>query len=567
MIFLPISIRAETNLEAVFFKALAVRLGEFHEEDIRQKVEGQTSVEVWRDLCATTYLSRPLPDGKRLLVVFDGLDEAAGWSLGMSLIPSNPPPGLKILVSARLTATHSTPQKWLNHLEWDRYNSLAQVHELAPISREGVADILRKMGMPLDQLAQREEILTTLYRLSEGGDPLLLNLYVQDLWKRGEDALRISVDELKRLKPGYEGYFEKWWQDQRKLWGDDRLYREEVTRVLFDALACAFGPLRVDDLLHLAERSGKIFDRHHIQKGLEDLQRFVFVSGEGKNAGYVFNHPKLAEFFFNQLKADSEREARGWEARFLGWGEAVLQGMERGEIRPENAPAYLVQYYTAHLERAKVPLENYLRLIHTPTWMQAWYALEGSYSGFLSDLGRVWAHVEEDNQKHLTGRQSLPCLGMEIRCALIQASLRSLSANLPPELIEALVKAQQWHARRALAYIHNTPDDFTRASALAALAPHLPPNLLEQALQAAQTIADPDARASALTDLAPHLPKLAKQRLYPLWQNALHRLALRTRRDLLSDLKSLTPVIQALGGSAALGEMTNAIADVGIWLP
>jgi hypothetical protein len=106
-----------------------------------------------------------------------------------------------------------------------------------------------------------------------------------------------------------------------------------------------------------------------------------------------------------------------------------------------------------------------------------------------------------------------------------------------------------------------------RAQALAALAPHLPPNLLPQALAAAGEIEWESARAQALAALAPRLAELPRPALYPLWDKTLPVLARRTRPDLLADLQALVPVIHALGGEAAITETARAIQDVAHWWP
>jgi len=41
-----------------------------------------------------------------------------------------------------------------------------------------------------------------------------LRLYVDDRWVRGEEAARLQPEDLRKIKPGLEGYFAKWWEDQ-----------------------------------------------------------------------------------------------------------------------------------------------------------------------------------------------------------------------------------------------------------------------------------------------------------------------------------------------------------------
>lgn len=115
-------------------------------------------------------------------MVLDGLDEAADWQAGADFMPGELPAG--VVVSARLLAGDADATPWLRRLNWER-NELAFAPSLTPLDRAGVADVLLKMGCPLDELSRKVDIVVELYRLSEG-DPLLVGLYVGDLWDKGE---------------------------------------------------------------------------------------------------------------------------------------------------------------------------------------------------------------------------------------------------------------------------------------------------------------------------------------------------------------------------------------------
>jgi len=51
------------------------------------------------------------------------------------------------------------------------------------------------------------------------------------------------------------------------------------------------------------------------------------------------------------------------------------------------------------------------------------------------------------------------------------------------------------------------------------------------------------------------------------WEHATPVLAHRTRRAFLFDLRSLLPVLAALGGAQAVARTFHAIQDVGQWWP
>ena len=73
--------------------------------------------------------------------------------------------------------------------------------------------------------------------------------------------------------------------------------------------------------------------------------------------------------------------------------------------------------------------------------------------------------------------------------------------------------------------------------------------------------------AEALAELAEYMVSLRPVGLYPMWDEALRRLATHSRKKLLNDLSALTPVVGALGGAEALAELAEAIDDVGQWWP
>ena len=78
-----------------------------------------------------------------------------------------------------------------------------------------------KMGAPTDVLASRPDIVDRLYDLAEG-EPLVLRYYAEDIWSMGEAAPRLTIDDLAQMRPGFGAYFERWLDDQERLWGEDR---------------------------------------------------------------------------------------------------------------------------------------------------------------------------------------------------------------------------------------------------------------------------------------------------------------------------------------------------------
>lgn len=145
----------------------------------------------------------------------------------------------------------------------------------------------------------------------------------------------------------------------------------------------------------------------------------------------------------------------------------------------------------------------------------AWYAAHeriGNTVSYAADVQLAWGIAQKQGD-----------IGLEIRYALIAASIASLAASIPAELVVALVSGGQWTAARGFTHARKLPDAATRARTLADLIAHcqevpgaaagpepdpLPElaDILAETLAAARAIDDPAARASVLTSLAARVP-------------------------------------------------------------
>jgi hypothetical protein len=173
------------------------------------------------------------------------------------------------------------------------------------------------------------------------------------------------------------------------------------------------------------------------------------------------------------------------------------------------------------------------------------------------------ARVQAEILPHLP--ESLKEQGVREVLATAQQIDESDRAEALAEVVPYL--AELGYFEEALTRALGIESEKYRAVALAGLALHLPNDLLPKALAAARVIEYQDYRMEAMDGLAPRLAQLPCQYLYPLWQETLHLLAARTRKNLLLDLGALSPAIAALGGAEAVAETFRAIQDVGRWWP
>ena len=513
IIFVPVSIRYQTADQGVALRMLAHSLAEFH-HDLEQFRQYEQSPAGLRAL-VIDYLRRPLPDGSRLLLVLDGIDEAVGWQVGpLCAVP--PQVGLKIVVAARQRVDMGHAE-WTAHLDW----GAGQVahFDLKGLDRAALIALLKAQGERLATLADDPAFVAQFERVSEG-DPLTCNLLIKALIGN-----TLSPSDLSRRPPGLEAFLRDWIETLRRKRQENARIRE-----LLALCAVAYGPLTSDDLSALAPT---VFsDQTRIVDAVrsDEVARFIITVGEHS---YVFSHQRLREVFLEQIYPPTERERL--HRRLVEYGQKWW------ENRHQPLSDYLRRFWLLHC--AEVGEWELIREVVSaivPTrdgsgveqpWQTARYAAEGSNSGYIGDLERLWTWAEQRND-----------LGLALRCALIAASLRSQSGNLIPELLVRLVQvgtpAGTWSAAAALEHIALMPDserqanslkallaagitlpweralevaraiadEKARARALAALAPRLPTTLVREALEVARAVGEEQWRATALAALAPHLP-------------------------------------------------------------
>jgi hypothetical protein len=453
LVFVPVSIRFRTNLSGVFFPALAARLARAHGDEVPTDVN--LPAEVWRGMVAD-YLREPLPDGRTLVVVLDGLDEAADWEAAADLFPRRAPAGVRIVVSARLTADLPSAKAWFDQLGWDARG--ARTLPLQSLTLEGVREVMNGMGYPLADVG--ETIVTTLHRLSEG-DPLLIRLYVDELWSRGDEVGRLKPKDLAAIDPGLEGFFDRWWREQKKLWGDSSPLKERGVRTVLNLLAAAFGPLRREDILALAPAESEL-TTWTLDDAVEPVRRFI-IDG---SSGLVFSHPRFGQYLWKELIAP---ERRAMDERFASWSREVRATLSAGDLSAVNVPPYVVQYSGTHLERMSAAPDELSALL-MPEWRAAWEAMEGGLAGFATDVARAWRAARRENERLIAAGSSPRQLPVEVLCFLLQTRIRSLGKSLPPVVMGRLVEEKLWSPQQATAYARNMDDSLERVAALTEVA-------------------------------------------------------------------------------------------------
>ena len=223
----------------------------------------------------------------------------------------------------------------------------------------------------------------------------------------------------------------------------------------------------------------------------------------------------------------------------------------------EPAERYGVLNLTAHLEAAGrednihqlLALESAVAAAfgHPRRVENTWYAVHeriGETIAYSADVRLAHELAKAAADEAFTAGGPPPGIGLEIRYALVSASISNITASLPPRLIAALVDDGHWTAGEGLKHARLLPAAEAKARALADLLawlnraqragagsgapaalvsavatapgagpgpaaepPHRAAEIAAEAVAAARAIDEPPARASMLTELAGQVPR------------------------------------------------------------
>jgi len=235
----------------------------------------------------TDLLGDPAPEGERLVVVIDGLDEAQDWTALRLLFPRTLPRGVYIVFSAREVADRD----WLNSFQLDARVPMLRVLAL---SERAISSLLGNVPR-LAARAGDVAFVKALYQVS-GGDPFYLKFLLEDL-----AALPAPTVADVQAKPvGLKSYLDRWWNDVAQ-----RGKSEKSVRDFLSYLVVALGAIGRDELIEID--AADALDSFTIDDAVEAVRRYV-IGGEA--SGYALSHPRFREYLVTRISTNDQRPYR-----------------------------------------------------------------------------------------------------------------------------------------------------------------------------------------------------------------------------------------------------------------
>jgi hypothetical protein len=471
--FVPVSLGEETAEQEDVLRMVAARLR--HVTGVGGVPSNDLHM-VTAEIAGT--LKAGLSDERKLLVVVDGIDEAKGWR-ARDLNWRQVGPGVKILVSARREGQRDV-MEWREELGW-RPDNTHDFRSLRTLDRSGVREAIESLGERLPSWLSDKEPIRWIHELSDGGDPLLVSLLLDSILEKiARTVPALLPSDLHKLKPGYKGFFDAWWEDLRGQNGNNSAWNEDAIKTVAGFLSILEGPASPEELYELLSSNGNDDDLDHaeIDEALKSLKRIVVPRGSG--VGY--SHPKLAEY----IRERFGKASRAGEQRVLALGRQSVESIRQG--RPIRLSRYLADHYVQHLQKAPDRVEDLYALV-SGQWFRAKQEVNQNNSRWwrgqlLMEIRAAWSAAENRLQSP-SQKDVARHVAILSKCALFQASLECGYFAAPPDLLrEMLIQKMidpDWAMEIALAQT-NYWRDLSQTRLISRISDLVDDQLLERAL-------------------------------------------------------------------------------------
>lgn len=324
------------------------------------------------------------PDGRPIVVVMDGLEEAAKrWLPDRGMFPPELPRGVHVVVSAQEVADRNWSEQLGPHVTDSR------VMSIEALSEADVAEVIRAFGVELPDAVGAAKRLRD---LSHGCAFYLVALLLR---------LKDTGGDLDALGPSYEpgDFLRRWW---------DRI-ADDAFCDLLGTLAVASAPLGRDELVNISKEDA--LKGRNIGRVIDSAA--PYISGSRK-AGYQLKHPLVRQFVLKTMHDEIDDYRQSVANFILTWNDAQRAARESG---------YPIKYGVRQLvdaDRAEA-LFDFLNADYlTEKWHQ-----ERSYQGHIADLTLAAKAVHGGNP-----RNAARAFGLVVARCTIREIVLGFPANL-----------------------------------------------------------------------------------------------------------------------------------------
>lgn len=388
----------------------------------------------------------------KLVIVIDSLDQldvsAINTGANVLLLPESLPKGVFIVTTTRPPAPHLIVKPEVAKTQYiisssDQANQTDAMQFIREkLASEPYAQHIQSQSVSLDEFAK------ALLEQSAGNF-----MYLRTQFIALEDPARFAAG-IEGLPLGLHKYYEQFWHALEHEIHDEKVWEE--TKSIFGLLAVAYDSVDADWIGAVskqdAKQVSKIFDKHIAE----------FLTRENKEENYFW---KIYHQSFRDFLAEKVRDLTPYHRQIADYYRVI--DFSTASVKEV---AYGIRNFVKHLDVLGEKDEIYKLVTGNekePVWVNAHYALNGEYSGYLRDLNKAWTISENEKTWDL---------GRQLHCAIILSSIQSLMSNIPQQLIMYAAKYKLWSAEAVIRFINSLPTTAQRTARILELEPHLEVN-------------------------------------------------------------------------------------------
>lgn len=450
--------------------------------------------------------------GKPLVLVVDGLDEAASppgtGELPLGL-PTLLPPGTFLVVTYRKGSRLRSPEVPSITLPIDEGD------------HRNVRDLHAYISSQVTKLPDTPAGFVSLLAERCAG----IWVYCQFILAEIRAGLR-TADGLEALPSSLTEFY---LENLRRVTGPGNANDDNAWAVLA-TLAVAREPVTRDVLRALSGAS-----RREIEHICDHLWRPFLTVSRGRARRYSIYHSSLREFLLgvvpwsvegrddldeaiDKLRGAADTAHHRIADRYLD----ALGGLDDSDARIPRTTieslddGYPLRHLVSHLRSAGRSDELHrllnLRTITGSGPVNLWFDMHsrtGTVEDYLSDLAIARREAERASNNQAARGVAVEALGLELRYALMSATVHDLTNNVPDSLMFRLLSTGCWDVDRALGYARGLREPERRHRALTLLLPHVEEEraatIRTESLDAAAFIRNDLARLDAVCLSLEHL--------------------------------------------------------------
>ncbi len=306
----------------------------------------------------------------------------------------------------------------------------------------------------------------------------------------------IGIEDIDSIPQGLQTYYDQIWNNIKQSGNADGWQEwDGLFRPVIALLAAASEPVSVQ---WLADITGKNFIEIR-ERAIDKWQRFLTKEVHDDKETWRVIHKSFADFIEDKIDLSTAHKM-------------IINYYYDYAERWHSHQNYALRQLSAHLFEVN-DFEKLSKLIDNQDWYKVQVEADPSASSYMQDVDRLSLLYEKIDSANLKHKKTLKIIGNEVKCALINGSLCTISSSITPTVLKALIQYEYWSPEQVLNVVSQISEDSDKEAAISEVAEYIPADLFDDVLNIVNGIISEESKVDALRNLLPYVPKNYNRKL------------------------------------------------------